>query len=244
MKRLLMGGNTKMKFIIQKEVFQKLPEVCFGAVVAYGIDNSLSKPEIVKLLEEEVKALYENLKGKNIKEYELITPYREAFMILGINPNKYMSSIEAMAKRVANGSSLPSINGIVDLVNSVSLKYVLPMGAHDLDALEGNIFVRFAIEGDKFIPLGGEEVENVDPGELVYSDSKRIRTRRWIWRQSDCGKITESSKNIFFPIDGFEAANKQNILNAMQLLSSLLEKHYNCIVKMFFVDKNNNEIEL
>jgi hypothetical protein len=31
--------KIKMKFIIQKEIFNMLPEVCFGVVVAYGIVN-------------------------------------------------------------------------------------------------------------------------------------------------------------------------------------------------------------
>src|SRR5665648_134130 len=113
-----------------------------------------------------------------------------------------------MAKRVAKGNILPSINPIVDLGNSLSLKYVLPMGAHDLDALADEIAVRFSVKGDLFTPLGTEDIEILEKGELVYADTKRIRTRRWIWRQSNVGCITENSKNIFFPIDGFALRNK------------------------------------
>ncbi len=36
-----------------------------------------------------------------------------------------MSSVEAMVKRVAKGNFLPSINPVVDLGNSISLKYIL-----------------------------------------------------------------------------------------------------------------------
>ena len=111
-----------------------------------------------------------------------------------------MSSIEATVKRVSKGNVLPSINPIVDLVNSISLKYILPMGAHDLDALTGEIAIRFSRKGDAFTPLGENLVEVLDNGELVYADSKRIRTRRWIWRQSNIGKINENSKNIFLPL--------------------------------------------
>jgi DNA/RNA-binding domain of Phe-tRNA-synthetase-like protein len=227
---------------VDKEVFTRLPDVCFGVVVGYGIDNKVKHPEITQMLEKEMSILRERLAGKNLKEHEDILPYRTAFENLGINPNKYMSSIEAMAKRVANGNDLPSINGVVDLVNTISLKYVLPMGAHDVDALEGDIAVRFAVEGDTFISLGSTEIEQVDTGELIYTDSKRVRTRRWIWRQSDRGKITEESKNIFFPIDGFELKNKDKVLEAATLLADLLGKYYNCTTKNYFVNKDQTEV--
>ncbi|WDV45035.1 phenylalanine--tRNA ligase beta subunit-related protein [Clostridiaceae bacterium M8S5] len=233
-----------MKFKVSEELFDKIPDLCFGAVVGYGIDNKVKNTDIKEMLNKEMQVLRDRLEGLNIKEFEYIVPYRDTFKELGINPNKYMSSIEAMSKRVAKGNDLPSINPIVDLVNAISLKYVLPMGAHDIDALEDEIAVRFSHEGDAFVPLGSEKIENVEPGELVYADSKRIRTRRWIWRQSNRGRITEESKNIFFPIDGFISVNKENVLEAMDLLSNLLEKHFNCTTKKFFIDKDNNEVQL
>lgn len=233
-----------MKFKVYEELFERIPDACFGVVVGYDIDNSIKNPDIEKMLEEEMIYLRERLKGQNLKEFEYIVPYRDAFRELDINPNKYMSSIEAMAKRVVKGSDLPSINPVVDLVNAISLKYILPMGAHDIDALEDEIAVRFSTEGDTFIPLGSDKMEEVEAGELVYADSKRIRTRRWIWRQSGRGRITEESKNIFFPIDGFISKNKENVLEAMELLANLLEKNFNCTTKKFFVDKDNNELEI
>ncbi len=233
-----------MKFKVYDELFEKMPDACFGVVVGYDIDNKNKSPHIESMLVDEMKSIRERLEGQNLKEFEGIVPYREAFRELSINPNKFMSSIEAMAKRVVKGNDLPSINPVVNLVNALSLKYVLPMGAHDIDALEDEISVRFSVDGDTFIPLGSDEMENVDAGELVYADSKRIRTRRWIWRQSDRGRITEESKNIFFPIDGFASKNKDNVLDAMELLSSTLENHFNCTTKKFFIDKDNNEVEI
>lgn len=233
-----------MKFKVYNELFEKIPDMCFGAVVAYNIDNKGNNEEITEILQNESKALKEKLEGCNLKEYEWIIPYREAFINLNINPNKFMSSIEAMSKRVQKGNELPSINPVVDLVNVISLRYVLPLGAHDMDALKDEISVRFAVKGDSFIPLGTEELEEVDPGELIYADSKRVRTRRWIWRQSEIGKITENSKNIFFPIDGFSLKNKENVIKASEELSNLLRKYFNCETKVFFVDKNLNEVEL
>jgi DNA/RNA-binding domain of Phe-tRNA-synthetase-like protein len=233
-----------MKFKVYPEVFERLPNVCFAVVAAYGIDNRSKIKEIEEFLRLAIEKVREETSDTDIKKNRDIIPYRMAFSELGFNPNKYLSSIEAMVKRVAKGGDLPSINPVVDLANAVSLKYMLPLGAHDLDALEGDIAVRLAVPGDTFIPLGETAEEAVDPGELVYADSKRIRTRRWIWRQSDKGKITAESRNIFFPIDGFKGENCNRMLEARNQLAALLEEHFGCRVEKHFVTKDNNEANL
>lgn len=233
-----------MIFKVYDEVFEKLPDLCFGVVVAKDIDNSREMPEIFEYMKESMANLQNELKDKDLKEYDKILPYRESFKTLDINANKFMSSIEAMAKRVAKGNILPSINPIVDLGNSLSLKYVLPMGAHDMDVLEDEISVRFSVKGDVFTPLGTDEIEILEAGELVYADAKRIRTRRWIWRQSNIGCITESSKNIFFPIDGFTSSNKETIVCAMNELNSILKDKFNCNTIVGFIDKNNKVMKI
>ena len=232
-----------MRFKVYDEVFEKLPDLYFGVVVGYHINNNQNIPEIYALMKNEMSNVENNLKGINLKEYQGIIPYRDAFNQLNLNPNKFMSSVEAMVKRVSKGNVLPSINPVVDLVNRISLKYILPMGAHDLDALAGEIAIRFSRKGDAFIPLGEELVEVLEGGELVYADSKRIRTRRWIWRQSNIGKIDENSKNIFFPIDGFHT-NKERVVQAAEELEILLKKYFNCDTKKGFIDINHQEMEI
>lgn len=44
-----------MKFSVSKEVFEKLDNVCFGIVVARGIDNAIENIEAKKLLIERIK---------------------------------------------------------------------------------------------------------------------------------------------------------------------------------------------
>jgi DNA/RNA-binding domain of Phe-tRNA-synthetase-like protein len=233
-----------MKFRVYPEVFEKLPNVCFGVVVGYGIDNSADLSGREQLLFQAVEEARKNLCGQDIKTVRQLIPYREAFGTLGFNPNKYPSSIEAMLKRVLKGNDIPPINGVVDICNALSLEYLLPMGAHDMDALEGDIEVRFATGEETFIPLGTADEEKVDRGELVYADQRSIRTRRWIWRQSDRGKITTESRNIFFPIDGFIGENCDRILEARNRLAAMLQKFYGCRVEKFFVDSRNTEVEL
>ncbi len=230
-----------MKFIVDEAVFKKLDDYYVGVVVAYNVNNFEPNADIANLFDEEVKKAFINLSDVNLKEHPQISLYRNAMQAVDINPNRFPCSIEAMLKRVQKGNSLPSVNAIVDLNNYISIKYMLPMGSHDIDALTGDIYVRFSKENDAFLPLGEEQEELLASGELVYSDDVRIRTRKWIHRQSNIGKINPESKNIFFPIDGFNA-NKDKILAASDELEKLLKQYFKCEVLTGFIDKNNREI--
>lgn len=111
-----------MYFSVEKEIFDRLPNACFGVVMAKGIDNRKEYPEIERLLTESIQAAALRFEGKKVKEEPEILPYREAFRTLGINPNKYLCSIEALFTRIAKGKGMPYINPVVDLGNAVSLK--------------------------------------------------------------------------------------------------------------------------
>ena len=205
-----------MKFVVEKEIFEKLPTACFGVVVAKGIDNGKSYPTVDALLDESIAAAAAHFEGKKVKEEPEILPYREAFRALGINPNKFMCSIEALFTRIAKGKGMPHINPIVDLGNAVSLKYTLPMGAHDLSAGSDDICVRLA----------------------------RVRTRRWTWRQSEHGKIEADSSYIFFPIDGFTDFNKEQVLAAREELLQHVKEIFGCEAIVGFVDAEHPEMDV
>ncbi len=233
-----------MRFVVSQEVFARLGDVCFGVVVARGINNQLNYPEIGPYLDESIKSIGERFAAAKVKEAPEILPYRDAFTRLGFNPNKFMSSIEAMASRVAKQKGFPRINPVVDLSNAVSLQYLVPLGAHDLDSARGDIEVRFSAQGDLFIPFGEQEEEVLDSGELIYSVGDRVKTRRWIWRQSEQGKVTEASRNIFFPIDGFRNSNYQRVIAARDDLADRLQRWLNGAVKVGFIDSNNREMDI
>lgn len=234
-----------MRFVVAPQVFAALPDVCFGVVAAWGVDNAAGYPAIAARLDAAVAAAAARFAGKKVKEDPAVLPYRQAFQALGINPNKFMSSIEAMFTRVAKGKGLPRINPVVDLGNALSLTYVLPMGAHDMGGLTADLEVRLSRAGDTFVPFGESEAESVSAGELVYVSGSVVRTRRWIWRQSELGKIGPQSRDIFFPIDGFSSVNKDAVLAARDELARLCREVFGCAdVRTGFVDAAHPSFEL
>lgn len=252
-----------MFYEVSKDIFDKLPDAYFGVVAVTGIDNSKDVPAIAELLNkcaEECRQYFENA-GTKAKEDPCVVPYREAFRALGINPSRYSCSIEALMDRIAKGKGMPSINPAVDLGNAISLKYRLPIGAHDIYSFvredgtgrgtaDTGLEVRLATEEDTFTPFGAgeDEFDNPDVGEPVYVSGHEVRTRRWTWRQSEVGKITEKTSGILFPIDGFASLNKNEVQQAMKDFCELVANYfarsgYSCTVSTGVVDKDNNRFE-
>lgn len=201
-----------MQFSIQKELFDLLPDLTIGVVVAAGVDNTRTSQDIDTLWVRTIDEARRNFNVDKAQDHPRVRPWRSAFTKLGISGSKFPSSIESIARRILKGDPLPKINPLVDLYNSVSIKYLVPMGGHDLDTLEGNIDLRFAEGWEPFTPMGGGETMAVPKGELVYRDGREVLTRNWVWRQCEKDKATEKTKNIFIPIDvlgevGSEIAN-------------------------------------
>ncbi|MBO5497167.1 MAG: hypothetical protein J5967_07155, partial [Oscillospiraceae bacterium] len=196
------------------------------------------------LLDAAIGQAEQRFAGKKVKEEPEILPYREAFRRLGINPNKYMCSIEALFTRIAKGKGMPHISPLVDLNNAVSLRHTLPMGTHDLGLSEADICLRFSRPEDRFLPFGADEEEAPEAGEAVYAVGSQIRTRRWTWRQSEHGKIDESTDYVFFPIDGFVGVNDDRVRTAAEELEALLQTHFGCRTLRGFVDREHPALDL
>ena len=228
------------RFTVEPAVFEKLPDYCVGVVVARGLDNHSPSEAVGRMLDQAAADFAGANQAANVRELPGVKACRDAFLALGMNPNKFMCSIESLMKRVQKSGALPHINTVVDLGNAFSLTYQLPMGAHDVDKLEGDIQIRFSTPEDHFLPMGETETETMPAGELVYVSGHTVKTRRWIWRQSEDGKITGDTGHVFFPIDGFRDVNGAAVLTARDALARLLAEDFGCQVATGYVDSGNN----
>lgn len=232
-------------FSVDPAVFEKLPDYCLGVVAAQGFDNTADSPAIARMLDEEAASFAARHAGENLRELPGIRACREAFQALGMNPNKFMVSIEALAKRVQKGAALPHISPLVDLGNAFSLKYELPLGAHDIDRMEPcGIAVRFSCVEDRFLPMGEAAAEAMPEGELCYVSGHTVKTRRWMWRQSEDGKITPQTAKVFIPIDGFAGVNGAAVLEARDAIAAFLREGLGLEVRTGFVDREHPEMPL
>ena len=209
-----------MRYTVDEAVFKINPEIKFGILIGSNIKNSETSAEDEKRLREAEENMRKTVKAEGIRALPNVALYREVMTKAGINPNKFLPSVEAMFKRILKGGELPKINALVDLCNAVSIEQIISLGAHDLSDIHEDLEVCFSREGDKFIPFGSEEPEMVEEGELVFKSGNYVQTRKWIWRQSELGKTTLDSKDIFFQLVGF--GDDPSLNNAMAGIEDLI----------------------
>ncbi len=211
-------------FSVAEQVFEQFPDYIVGWVATSFTSDNQHTSEIEELLRGAEQRARTVLAGTDLKAHPAIGVWRSTFSSLGWSASKYPSSIEALAKRVVREQPLPSIHPVVDLVNAVSLTYLVPMGCHDMETIDG-LTVRPSVPGDAFLPMGEGEPEEPDEGEIIYVAGQSVRTRRWVWRQSRLALVGPDASTLFIPVDGFDATagNVDAAVNALgEVLTSLL----------------------
>ncbi len=170
-----------MQFSIQAELFQKFPGLQIGVVVARGIDNT-KDTDLSTQLGQEVTRIRTSLTLDALPTQPKIACWKAAYAAFGGEPKKNRSSVENLYKMILEGRELSSINPLVDAYNVVSLKHMLPVGGEDLDAMQGNLQLRYASANETPIVLLGEkDARAPKTGEVIYSDDNGAFCRRWNW---------------------------------------------------------------
>jgi DNA/RNA-binding domain of Phe-tRNA-synthetase-like protein len=136
--------------------------------------------------------------------------------------------VDALSRRLGKVGALPRISPAVDAYNLISVTYGTPAGAFDLDSLATSIDIRFAHEGDSFVPLGQpDDRELLGTGEVVYAQGQQVLTRHWNHRDCDQAKVTPKSRNVVFIIERISrsAVTDATMIEAQARLAELTKPH-------------------
>jgi len=198
-------------YSIADEVFFHFPEYVRGVVLAHDVKNAATPPALIEMLRTEEASIRDRLKLEELTAHPRIVSWREAFRRVGIKPNEFRSSIEAMTRRVLRQQELPSINALVDIGNILSLRHLLPVGAHAIDVISQDIALRIATGEEEFVPFGSDQAEHPAPGEIIFTEGNTVLTRRWSWRQSNHTLTLPATKAIELNVDGLPPISKSEV---------------------------------
>ncbi len=209
-----------MRFSYHADLLDRCPELVAGVVWMEGLTNRPSSEEFDRLLEQS-EALTRNRfpTAPDIAKYESIAAWRQVYSRFGVKPNRYPCAAEGLIRRVVEAGSLPRISALVDLCNSASLRYGIPVAPFDLDRSEGDWVVRLATGTERFLPINAETPDNVPEGEVIYTDeTPDVLSRRWNWRQSDKGKITPATTNLLITTEAVHASAREAVQGVLSVL--------------------------
>ena len=229
------------KFIIEDDFWELFPNAKIGIITCNGIDNTIKDENQYKdMISQGENEALTHLPNEEFSSNEVIKVWRDAFKRFKTKKGA-RSSIEALLKRVSTGKGLGTINPLVDIYNSISLKYAMPCGGEDMDKFIGDIRLSKATGDESFITLGSDKSEPPYEGEIVYKDDEGAICRCWNWRESVRTMLTEDTKNAFLCIELVDENREKEFENALKELSQLVEKNLGGKSEVSILHINNKE---
>ncbi len=236
------------KFIITEEFWELFPEAEIAVVLAKEINNSEEftekvRPDIIEMLENSNREAKKYLTEDVFSENKVVSVWRKAYQKFKTKKG-VRCSIEALLKRVEKGSEVGTLNPLVDIYNSVSLKYGLPCGGEDIDTFKGDLILTKATGDEPFLALGDEEYSNALPGEIIYKDDEGAVCRCWNWRDGQRTMLTEDTKNAFLIIESVDPDRKDDLRDATEALANLTSKYLGGTAEITYMNITNRELNL
>jgi len=123
-------------------------------------------------------------------------------------------------------SGLPRVDRLTDAYNAVSVTHLLPIGGEDLAGYVGPARLTRADGTEPFDTTGDGQpiVDQPDAGEVIWRDDAGVTCRRWNWRQCTRTRISDTTTQAVFILDGLAALGVEGLQAAgLELVAHLTE---------------------
>ena len=218
-------------------VIDAFPAYRVGVVVARSLQAPAETPPAWDAEMAGIEAgVRETWRGADLSQIPGVADWRAAYKAFGIRKTSYRSSVERLVKNILADRPLPRINGLVDIYNAISAKFVVPAGADDLDKVAGDICFRVGGPEDSFIRLGDDSGIEDPPkaGEVVYADAEKVLCRRWNWSQDARSAVTPATTKAVITIQTLGAVAPEPAVDALR---AALEEHCAAETQAWILDR-------
>lgn len=209
---------------IDESFWELFPEGQVNVLVLHDINNTgLDSDKYQAILEDAEEQAKQYLTADVFSENAVVQSWRESYQAFKKKKGA-RASIEALLKRVSQGKGVGTINPLVDLYNSVSMRFAVPVGGEDLSAIEGDLHLGMAQGGEAFYPLGDDQNEPALPGEIIYSDAAGAVCRCLNWRDGKRTMLTETTTDAIMFMEATNVLQKENLDTAMDALQRVIAR--------------------
>lgn len=215
-----------MKAEIKKEVFEKFnKKFMVGLLVCSDLDNKGHLEEIHKLLEEVENFIRLDFNPITLKTHDLISAWEVAAESF-TGKKHYCSILETMMRDILDGKKLERQNKLKDLVNFISLKYLVPIDCFDLGLIEGDL---------KF------EIKNKD---LVFRQGGYKLAEKIALKRNRKFDVTEKTKEAVVYIEALPPLKEDKVEEIMHELGDLIKTFCKAKVKPYFLTRKKPEVKI
>lgn len=213
---------------VEPSFWELFPDAQVNILYANGIDNHDTDKNLAerrKLLKDATKTADQFLTNETFRLNPVVDQWRKAYQQFKKKKGA-RASIEALLKRVNQGRTFEPIDPMVDVYNSVSLTYGVPVGMEDRDKIVGTMHLGKVDGGQAFRPVGADEDEPTLEGEVCYYDEEGAVCRCLNWRDAQRTMLTADSKNVVAVIEAVNAEQVERANEAMEELSKLINQYF------------------
>jgi DNA/RNA-binding domain of Phe-tRNA-synthetase-like protein len=205
-----------MNLKIESKLKARFPDLNVLTFYIKGVHVQKRDSELEKFKLELMKQIRDEYSLDSLKDQPTFRAYRDFFWSIKIDPTKIRPAAEALIRRILAGKTLPCINTLVDAYNLASIKSRIALATFDADKLEGDLMMRFAEEGEKFIGIGMQKPLILKGGEIIISDEEKL-VAIYPYRDADNTKVTEETEKIDIVVCGVPGIPKQDLDNAAEV---------------------------
>ncbi|MFL1696267.1 B3/4 domain-containing protein [Weissella kandleri] len=234
-----------MDNIIVKDSFWNIfPEAQINVLIVKDVNNTLKDAEVYEnMLNVAKNNALKYLPEDNFSDNVIIQQWRNDYTKFKKKKGA-RSSIEALLKRVAQGKGVGSINPLVDIYNSISMSYGVPVGGEDMDTIVGDLTLGVAEGGEAFYPLGDDNNEPALSGEVIYADDKGAVCRCLNWRDGQRTMLTEDTHDAVLFIESTRPETHEQANNAIRALQTAIKDNLQVESMRYQLSKNDSAIKL
>ena len=189
-----------------------------------GLRNAEADPAFDELKDEVVARVLSDLSAEKIKGDPVLAGFRRLHEAVGRSNRKNVASPENLLNMLLRQRSLPRVNLLVDIYNTVSIKSRLALGAHDLARVNGNVRLRLTTGGEGFWPIGAPGPKPVEAGEYAYVDDRNDIICRMEVRQVEKTKVTPETTECFYIVQGNASTDDDYLKAATEELLALTRR--------------------
>lgn len=154
-----------------------------------------------------------------------ISIWRRAVKTMGLKPAERRSSVEQLLRRWLAGRFPETGVDLVDAYNALSLRWLAPMGAYDMDALgSGPLELRSCDpERDCFNPLGAEAADfPLTSGVVVYALGSEVLCWALNVRDAIRTSVSPATKRVLLLSESLDDPGRAASASAMAAFAAII----------------------
>ena len=214
-----------MYFCHSDKLWTDYPELVPAVLYAEGITKDVSVDSRIACFNAVAAS---RLAMSQEGELPEIQAWRRVFSRMGLKPTQYRCASESLLRRFRKEKSLPRIHPLIDLCNSISLAFAIPVAVFDVSRIVEYLEVRNATGDESYLTFSGE-TEKPEVDEVVFADGAgKAHARRWTNRQSAHSSIRDETTAVLIVAEGVHGSALEHVQELITAIAAALAETW-CI---------------